>query len=253
MQDKTQAKENLSKLIAKSETELSTGHNELSPEEKGNNILLVLGTIFLLYAFLGNYITLPGYLRYLERGRTSISGAKADITVIIGAMKTILWMFSFQLGIYFTLLGILKLLAVKKSVFLSTVIGGFMWLMIAGIPKLPGPYRLFFAISGFIVLILIVSVLLYWYKNQKIANEPFNYSSYYKLIGYMFFALASWDVCGLGTTGRILHIDTAITAETQGLIITQTTKIMVEFLLAWMFSFIGYYSENKISKVWEGK
>jgi len=180
-----------------------------------------------------------------ERGRTSVSGAQFDINVIIGAIKTILWMFSFQLGIYFTLLGILKLLSVKKSIFLSSVVGGLIWLMIAGIPKLPGPYRLFFAISGFIVLILIISVLFYWYKNQKIANELSNISSYYKLIGYVFFALASWDICGLGTTGRILDIDTAIKAGTQGLIITQTTKIMFEFLFAWMFSFIGYYLENK--------
>lgn len=183
-----------------------------------------------------------------ERGRTSVSGAQFDINVIIGAIKTILWMFSFQLGIYFTLLGILKLLSVKKSIFLSSVVGGLIWLMIAGIPKLPGPYRLFFVISGFIVLILIISVLFYWYKNQKIANELSSISSYYKLIGYVFFALASWDICGLGTTGRILDIDTAIKAGTQGLIITQTTKIIFEFLFVWMFSFIGYYLENKKNK-----
>ena len=217
----------------------------MNENKKKINILLILGTLFLIYAFLGNYVALPGYLRYLERGRTSVSGAQFDINVIIGAIKTILWMFSFQLGIYFTLLGILKLLSVKKSIFLSSVVGGLIWLMIAGIPKLPGPYRLFFAIAGFIVLILIISVLFYWYKNQKIANELFNISSYYKLIGYVFFALASWDICGLGTTGRILDIDTAIKAGTQGLIITQTTKIMFEFLFAWMFSFIGYYLENK--------
>ena len=217
----------------------------MNKNKKKINILLILGTLFLIYAFLGNYVALPGYLRYLERGRTSVSGAQFDINVMIGAIKTILWMFSFQLGIYFTLLGILKLLSVKKSIFLSSVVGGLIWLMIAGIPKLPGPYRLFFAISGFIVLILIISVLFYWYKNQKIANELFNISSYYKLIGYVFFALASWDICGLGTTGRILYIDTAVKAGTQGLIITQTTKIMFEFLFAWMFSFIGYYLENK--------
>ena len=220
----------------------------MNENKKKINILIILGTLFLIYAFLGNYVALPGYLRYLERGRTSVSGAQFDINVMIGAIKTILWMFSFQLGIYFTLLGILKLLSVKKSIFLSSVVGGLIWLMIAGIPKLPGPYRLFFAISGFIVLILIISVLFYWYKNQKIANELFNISSYYKLIGYVFFALASWDICGLGTTGRILYIDTAVKAGTQGLIITQTTKIMFEFLFAWVFSFMGYYLENKKNK-----
>jgi hypothetical protein len=58
----------------------------------------------------------------LERGRTSVSGAQSDINVIIGAIKTILWMFSFQLGIFLTLLGVLKLLSAKKTIFLSTIL-----------------------------------------------------------------------------------------------------------------------------------
>ncbi len=212
------------------------------------NILIILGSLFLLYAFLGNYTTLPGYLRYLERGRASTSGAQLDLSVVIGMIKTILWMFSFQLGIYFTSLGILKLLSVKKVYFTSFLVGGLIWLIIAGIPKLPGPYRLFYALSGFIVLILITSLLIYWYKNQEKINKSFDNSSYYKLIGYVFFALASWDVCGLGTTGRILHIESAVKSGTQSLIITQTTKIMFEFLLAWFFSFIGHFFEYKKNK-----
>jgi hypothetical protein len=201
-----------------------------------------------LYAFLGNYTTLPGYLRYLERGRTSASGAQFDISVIIGMIKTILWMFSFQLGIYFTALGILKLLPVKKVYFRSFLICGLVWLLFAGIPKLPYTGKLFYALFGLIILILVVSLFIYWYKYQKKTNETINNSTYFIIIGYVFFALASWDVCGLGTTGRILHIEDAIKSGTQGLIITQTTKIMIEFVLAWFFSFLGHYLKHKNEK-----
>jgi hypothetical protein len=50
----------------------------MNENKKKINILLILGTLFLIYAFLGNYITLPGYLRHLERGRTSVSGAQNE-------------------------------------------------------------------------------------------------------------------------------------------------------------------------------
>ena len=51
------------------------------------NVLIILGVFFLLYAFLGNYTTLPGYLRFLERGRTSASGSQFDLSVFIGMIK----------------------------------------------------------------------------------------------------------------------------------------------------------------------
>ena len=44
----------------------------MNENKKNINILLMLGTLFLIYVFLGNYITLPGYLRDLERGHTFI-------------------------------------------------------------------------------------------------------------------------------------------------------------------------------------
>ena len=47
----------------------------MNENKKRINILIILGTLFLIYAYLGNYLVLPGYLRYLERGRTSVSGA----------------------------------------------------------------------------------------------------------------------------------------------------------------------------------
>lgn len=215
------------------------------------NILIIFGILFLAYAFLGNYTTLPGYLRYLERGGASASGAQFDLSVAIGMVKTIAWMLSFQLGIYFTVLGILKLLSVNKIYFRSFLIGGLAWIMIACIPKFPGPYRIFYAVLGLFVLLLITLLFIYWYKAHKKTNEPVNISSYLIMIGYVFFALASWDVCGLGTTGRILHIEDAVKSGTQGLIVTQTTKIMFEFLFAWGFTVLGHYLKYKNRKTIE--
>jgi hypothetical protein len=222
--------------------------NALGAQKKKPNVLIILGALFLLYAFLGNYIALPGYLRFLARGRTSASGAVFDPSVLIGAIKTILWMFSFQLGVYLCLLGILMRVTSKKTVTALVAAGGACWLGISGIPKIPGPYVAFFAVSGLLILVLIGAVLWLWYLREM--ESGFSAASLYRLLGYAFFALSSWDVCGLGTTGRILHLDMAVKAGTQGLLVTQTSKIMVEFILAWGFTAAGLlkYDGREISK-----
>jgi hypothetical protein len=217
--------------------------NGIVIEKKKINILIVVGGLFLLYAFLGNYLALPGYLRFLARGRTSASGAAFDPSVLIGAIKTILWMFSFQLGIYLCLLGIIRRVAPKRKTTALVAAAGACWLGFSGIPKINGPYVAFFAVSGFIVLALIAMVLWFWYRRER--ESGFSAASLYRLVGYIFFALMSWDVCGLGTTGRILHLDMAVQAGTQGLLVTQTSKIMIEAILAWGFTLTGFMKYDK--------
>ena len=48
-----------------------------------------------------------------------------------------------------------------------------------------------------------------------------------------FFAAATWEVCGLGSTGRMLHPDQASRPLAHNILVTQSTKLMFEFLLAW--------------------
>ena len=60
--------------------------------------LIGFAIVAFLYALVGNYVALPGYIRFLERGGTSSTGSAMDVEVIIGATKTILWMYAFNLG-----------------------------------------------------------------------------------------------------------------------------------------------------------
>ncbi len=57
-----------------------------------NPWLFGFGALLLLYAILGNYVALPGYIRFIERGGTSAAGNTFDLDVLMGATKTILWM-----------------------------------------------------------------------------------------------------------------------------------------------------------------
>jgi hypothetical protein len=215
--------------------------------KRSSKILIIIGSVFLLYAYLGNYIALPGYIRFLERGRTSAAGNTSDMSVIIGAIKTIFWLFSFQLGFFLITLGALLHINVHKRYISYFIVGAIIWLGIAGIPSMPGPYRLFYAGSGLIVLALIIILFIFWTKTNE--GQTFSSFLYFKIIGYIFFALSSWDVCGLGTMGRILDIETAYRSGTEPMIITQMTKIMFEFIFAWGFTALGHYLEYKDKKI----
>ena len=50
----------------------------------------------------------------------------------------------------------------------------------------------------------------------------------------MFFAAATWEVCGLGTAGRMLHPAEASAPMAHSILITQSSKLMVEFVFAWL-------------------
>lgn len=52
-------------------------------------------------------------------------------------------------------------------------------------------------------------------------------------VAIVFFAFATWEVCGLGSTGRILHPEQAAQPVAHNIVVTQSSKLMLEFLLAW--------------------
>jgi hypothetical protein len=226
---------------------IQSQENIMGKLKSSPKIMIIIGSCFLVYAYLGNYIALPGYLRFLERGRTSTAGNSFDISVLIGTIKTVIWLFSFQLGIFFITLGALLHVSVNRKYISYFICGAIVWLGIAGIPSIPGPYRIFYAGSGFIMLLLILSLIILWTKINK--ETIFSTFAYFTIIGYIFFALISWDVCGLGTMGRILDMETAYKSGTGPMIITQMTKIMFEFIFAWGFTVLGHYLEHKNEKV----
>lgn len=179
----------------------------------------------LFYAIIGNYVALPGYIRFLERGGRSASGNSFDLSILIGAVKTILWMYSFQLGIVSLAVAysIREKLHTKSIVLLC-----FLWLCLWSIPKIPAPGSWFYIIFGSIIVILIIFLFLY----PK--NEHYTLLSKSLFLGaIIFFSFATWEVCGLGSTGRMLHPQQSSGSIAHNLLVTQSTKLMFEFVLAW--------------------
>lgn len=190
-----------------------------------NRTLLIAGILLLSYALLGNYVALPGYLRFLERGGTSAAGNALDLDVVVGATKTILWMYSFQLGV----LCLAIFTARRNNLHAGAIaLAGLTWLTLWSWPSLPAPGAWFYVFFGSVLLILIGMV---------VAVRPVLLSqrvSHTLLLGSLvFFAFATWEICGLGSTGRMLHPAEAAAPIPHNLLITQSSKLMIELVFAW--------------------
>ena len=198
---------------------------------KGWAALIVVGTLAFAYALSGNYVALPGYLQFLERGRVSAAGNSFDLAVLWGATKMIAWMLSFQIGACCLFLAALVRDGLPRPRMFRWTFMVVAWLGFSAIPSIPflGPW--FYALFGGAVLVLI------WLVNWRGRNAHASLAARreFLLAGLLFFALATWEICGLGSTGRMLHPQEVVRFGSEGLLITQSTKLMIELFLAWMF------------------
>ncbi|MCB1691255.1 MAG: hypothetical protein KDI19_00750 [Pseudomonadales bacterium] len=188
-------------------------------------ILVAVAVVAFLYAIAGNYIALPGYLRFLERGGTSAAGNHMDMAVVLGAMRTILWMYAFNLGamaLYFLDLRRLDRRYLRIGMAIAAI-----WIAFWSLPSLPRMPAAFYITAGSAVLLAIFAVHVGG-GNHRPERARFLFST-----AVLFLAMATWEVCGLGSTGRILHPEQVVLERSQTLLATQTTKLMLAFLIGW--------------------
>jgi hypothetical protein len=205
--------------------------------DRTDKVLIVVAGLAFIYAVLGNYVALPGYLRFLDRGGTSAAGNTMDLAVVIGATKTILWMLAFNIGamcLYFSGLRTLPERYLRVGILIGVV-----WLLFWGWPDLPRAGFLFYLVFGTAILGLI-GLASIGVKLDEGGSTDQGRRRFLLMTSLLFFAMGTWDVCGLGSTGRILHPDQVVLERSQQLLSAQTTKLMLAFLFAWLSMAMAY-------------
>jgi len=207
----------------------------LSPAEgrvRPRTAWLVAGLFLLAYAALGNWLVLPGYRRFLAHGSAGSDGGGPDLALIWGASKTILWMLSFHLGAFCVAWAALRATGDRSKMFRrGFALGALVWIGLWTIPVLPGPYTVMFAGIGLVILLMIAAA----FTRAAVTGEAFGGSRAgpWRIASAFFFALATWDICGLGSVGAILHPDSVERTANQALVVAQTSKLIVELAIAW--------------------
>lgn len=191
---------------------------------------LFAGLLLLAYAVIGNWLVLPGYRRFLAH--ESAGGETSTLAFAWGATKTTVWMLSFHLGAFFVAWAALVAAGEPARRFRrGFLIGALAWIGLWTVPSLPGPYAALFAGTGVLIMLMIA----FAFARSALTGEAFadGRGGHWRIAAAFFFALATWDVCGLGSVGGILRPDSATRIANQGLVVTQTTKLLFELALAW--------------------
>jgi hypothetical protein len=206
-------------------------------------IFLGLGVLFLLYAILGRYLVLPGYLEGLEIGGGTLDGA-AQIASPWKVVRYLLWAYSFKLGIYFTLLGaVLRSLMSAFHIWLVAIVG-FFYIAFAYIP-MPVPASIVFGLAGGVMTLMIVFVVWRWTRERDKLDPTLRKSSDLRMAGFFFFAMATYTLCPLlGVKAFALSPEKMIQYGLQTEAASFAFHLLIELVLGWLFIALSFRLER---------
>jgi hypothetical protein len=208
-------------------------------------IFIGIGMIFLVNAIFGRYLVLPGYLSSLEQGRGTVETASQTIP-LWKIIRYLVWAYSFKFGVFFAGMGVLlrtSMPAMRLRLFVGV---GFIYLMLAYMP-FPGPYSLFFGIGGGLITVLLVFIFMWWAGDRERLKDSEKTATDYRLIGYFFFAMATYNLCplmGVKTFG--LYPEKMIKFGLQTEAASYASHIMIELVLGWVFIFFSYWKRHRV-------
>jgi hypothetical protein len=210
-------------------------------------ILISIALLFFLYAIFGRYIVLPGYLKSLEAGRASLSNAGQNVEGWKIA-RYLLWAYSFKLGILFLVIGALLRTMMKPAKFWLFTIIGFIYVGFAYIP-LPAAESIVFGIAGGSMTVLMVLIVLSWAGERNQLPDNLKNTSDFRMAGYFFFAMATYTLCALmGVKTFALQPEKMIKYGLQAEAASFTFHLLIELVLGWLFTFIGYQRQKPKSQ-----
>jgi hypothetical protein len=211
-------------------------------------ILIVVAVLFFLNAIFGRYIVLPGYLESLEAGRANLAAAGQSVDGWKVA-RYLLWAYSFKLGLLFLTVGAFLWTTMKPARFWLFTVAGFVYVGFAYVP-LPAPVSTVFGVAGGIMTILMISIVLSWARERVQLPEAPGSASDFRMAGYFFFAMATYTLCPLmGIKTFALQPEKMIEYGLQGEAASFAFHVLIELVLGWLFTFIGYKKEKPLSVI----
>lgn len=158
--------------------------------------------------------------------------------------------FGVPTGIILLTIGLLLYTASNKSsVWLIMIVVVF---AIIGLlyPPTTGYYPLVFGIAGGLILVFFFLTVWYWARNRKTASNKMIIASDFQLLSYVFFLLMAIQLCALlGNPFSGLYFpEKVIRDESLPFLYSIGLKVIIYFVLAWLFTFLSQLKRSKPDK-----
>ena len=196
--------------------------------------LMVLATI--TGKLIQDDLSVLGAQNYLQGGLTHVTAM-------------FFFIFGFPMGVGFCLSGV-ALMGGKDKLhpLIFVVLAALSILIIMFIHKVLGVAQspAYFGTGGITLLVLMVVSIWFWGKYRATCPNVSKNAIDLQAIGYLFFGLAAWNLCGVGgPPGFALYPEKMLVLEPKFFAVAQLKVVMAFFVLAWIFTALGFHVAAK--------
>ena len=98
----------------------------------------------------------------------------------------------------------------------------------------------YFGTGGIAIMLLIIVFSWYWSVYRADLDDKYHKASDFQAMGYLCFALAAWNLCGVGSIpGMAMYPEKMLTLEPHFFAVAQMKAVMAFFVSGWAFTVIG--------------
>ncbi len=183
-----------------------------------------------------------GYGIQPEMAELGMEGYQAQ-SGVMGSLSFVLFAFGFPLGVGITAIGAMRGGGTpwrRLLWFAALVMGGVLSAVL--VPLIFGRTLggAFFGSGGIIILVLVLITTWFWGANRARLPQGARFSEDLKGGGYICFAMAAWNLCGLGDMPSfVLSPETMLAVGSLPFAVGQMKSVMVLLLLGWALTALG--------------
>ena len=158
----------------------------------------------------------------------------------VGSPLFFVWVFTIPIGLTLAAVG-MSLRAEPRKAWLFVIVGVFIILSVI-FPQTLGYHIVVFGVLGGLILVLFLVMLWYWGKRRITLEGPAKTAADFQLIGYIFFLVVAWYLCGLlgnpyAENPGLYFPEKVIEAGSLPQMYAYGTKISIYLVLGFLFTF----------------
>jgi len=213
-------------------------------QKRIGTLIIAVGIGLFIYSIVSALILYPGYTRLGE--------GYWDTVDRTGIFLAYLWALSFPIATILFMAGLLLRANVKTVRIITFIVSCFfaLFVIINIQSSVSSPI---FGIGGILIELIFILTIWNWGKERATLERNLKNIVDLRMVGYMFFALSAWFMCGLGATIAFATNPNTVqlfanSPETQANAVSILYKIITCLVLGWFFIFLSQWKSARLTK-----